>query len=228
MHLNVIAGGGGPSGCANGAAAQPGVTGGSCKGWAKPAWQTMSGNPKDGVRDLPDVSLFAGDGLWHHYYLFCNSDTLDFFAGQGAPCGNPIAKWAQGGGTSFAAPVMAGIQALVNQKYGRQGNPNPVYYKIAAAELGASTTTHAAQAASCLASEGNAIGSSCVFNDVTQGDIDVACMGQYGCYLPSGSYGILTTAKGSDAPAYAAAPGWDFATGIGSVNAYNLLMSNAW
>jgi hypothetical protein len=29
-------------------------------------------------------------------------------------------------------------------------------------------------------------------------------------------------------PAYGATPGWDFATGIGSVNAYNLVMNTAW
>ena len=31
-------------------------------GYAKPAWQTGTGVPNDGVRDIPDVSLFAGDG----------------------------------------------------------------------------------------------------------------------------------------------------------------------
>jgi len=29
----------------------------------------------------------------------------------------------------------------------------------------------------------------------------------------------------SDTPAYSATRGWDFATGIGSVNAYNLVMN---
>jgi hypothetical protein len=29
-------------------------------------------------------------------------------------------------------------------------------------------------------------------------------------------------------PAYGATPGWDFATGIGSVNAYNLVFNSAW
>ena len=32
------------------------------------------GNPTDGVRDLPDVSLFAANGVWGHAYVFCNSD----------------------------------------------------------------------------------------------------------------------------------------------------------
>ncbi len=183
------AGGGGPSGCATGAPSVYGVTGGTCKGWAKPSWQLLVGNSKDGVRDLPDIALFASDGLWRHYYLFCNSDLYDFVLGEGAPCSRPVTARAQGGGTSFASPVMAGIQALVNQKWGRQGNPNPIYYKIAASEYGA------AGSSSCNATKGNAIASSCVFNDVTQGTSDVDCVGSYSCYLPSGILGVLTTAR---------------------------------
>jgi hypothetical protein len=37
-----------------------------------------------------------------------------------------------------------------------------------------------------------------------------------------------TTAPAAYAPAYGATPGWDFATGIGSVNAYNLVFSSVW
>jgi len=36
------------------------------------------------------------------------------------------------------------------------------------------------------------------------------------------------TATPSYQPAYGATPGWDFATGIGSVNAYNLVFNSAW
>jgi len=221
-YQTTTAASGGPSGCASGAPSASGVTGGTCKGYAKPGWQTLLGNPKDSVRDLPDVSLFAGDGLWLHYYLFCNSDVLDFALGQGALCSKPVSEWALGGGTSFASPIMAGIQALVNQKWGRQGNPNPIYYKIAAAEYGTAGTS------TCSAAKGSAIASSCIFNDVTQGNSDVNCEGADNCYLPSGVMGVLTTTKGADDPAYSATTGWDFATGIGSVNAYNLLMSTDW
>jgi hypothetical protein len=46
--------------------------------YAKPSWQSLApGNPSDGVRDLPDVSLFAANGLWGHYYPLCDSDTGD-------------------------------------------------------------------------------------------------------------------------------------------------------
>jgi hypothetical protein len=36
------------------------------------------------------------------------------------------------------------------------------------------------------------------------------------------------TAAPAYQPAYGATPGWDFATGIGSVNAYNLVFNSAW
>ena len=38
----------------------------------------------------------------------------------------------------------------------------------------------------------------------------------------------VTTASPSYQPAYGATPGWDFATGLGSVNAYNLVYDSAW
>ena len=38
----------------------------------------------------------------------------------------------------------------------------------------------------------------------------------------------ITTAPTVYAPAFYATPGWDFATGIGTVNAYNLVFNTAW
>ena len=55
---------------------------GSCAGYPKPAWQSVVGNPADGVRDVPDVSLFAANGLWSHYYIACYSDPNN----SGATC----------------------------------------------------------------------------------------------------------------------------------------------
>jgi uncharacterized repeat protein (TIGR01451 family) len=62
-----------------------------------------------------------------------------------------------------------------------------------------------------------------VFYDVTQGDMDVPCQGSSDCYLPSGTYGVLSTSDSSYAKAYGTATGWDFATGLGSINAANLV-----
>ena len=216
--LTTASGSGGPSGCATGSPSVRGVVGGTCEGWPKPSWQSLVGNPSDGVRDLPDVSLFASNGVWDHYYIFCYSDVVN----GGTPCtaGEPN-TWSGAGGTSFSSPIMAGIQALVNQKVGaRQGNPNVVYYSLAATEYGESGDS------SCNSSLGNAVGSSCIFYDVTLGDMDVNCTGTHNCYLPSGTYGVLSTSNSSYEPAYGTKTGWDFATGIGTVNAANLV--NKW
>jgi subtilase family serine protease len=216
-YNTTASGSGGPSGCATGSATTSGVVSGSCAGYAKPSWQSLVGNPNDGVRDIPDVSLFAANGVWGHYYLFCDSDT----ANGGTACTGAPSGWTGAGGTSFASPIMAGIQALVNQRTGSpQGNPNPVYYSLAAAEYGPSGNS------SCNSTLGNGAASSCVFYDVTHGDMDVNCTGTQNCYAPSGSYGVLSTSNSAYAPAYGTTAGWDFATGIGTLNAANLV--NAW
>ena len=56
--------------------------------------------------------------------------------------------------------------------------------------------------------------------------MDVNCRGTVDCYVPSGSNGVLSTSKSSYSKAYAAHAGWDFATGIGTVNVDNLV--NGW
>lgn len=228
FFVDTVGGGGGPSGCATGTPSVSGVVSGTCAGWPKPGWQSIFGNPTtDGVRDTPDVSLFAADGAWGHFYVFCWSDV----ANQGAACTGDPSNWSGAGGTSFASPIMAGFQALVNQKNGaRQGNPNPVYYALAAAEYGPAGNS------SCNSSNGNTVASDCIFYDVTLGDNDMNCLyfdptDLFNCYDPQGTsmngfVGVLSTANSSYQPAYAATPGWDFATGIGSVNVANLV--NNW
>ncbi len=210
--LDQAGGSGGPSGCATGTPSKAGVVSGTCAGWPKPSYQSLLGNPSDGVRDIPDVSLFAANGLWLHFYPFC------FSGPGGTSCSQPPVDWPGAGGTSFSSPIMAGIQALVNQKAGEpQGQPDYVYYALAATEYGASGNS------ACNSTLGNAAGSSCIFYDVTQGDIDSNCTGTIDCYLPSGTIGVLSTSDGSYQPAYSTQTGWDFSTGIGSVNAYNLV-----
>jgi len=217
--LTTTAGSGGPSGCATGSPTTSGVVGGSCAGTPKPSWQTgIPGNPSDGVRDLPDVALFASNGVWGHYYVVCWSD----IGAGGAACSGAPSSWSGAGGTSFGAPIMAGIQALVNQSTGSaQGNPNFEYYTLASSQY--------ASALACTASSGNSASADCVFYDLDQGEMDVNCIGLglhhtlENCYLPSGSNGVLSTSNGAYAAAYRAARGWDFASGAGSVNAYNLV-----
>jgi len=212
--LTTASGSGGPSGCATGTPSIGGVVSGSCAGWAKPSWQSIVGNPKDGVRYIPDVSLFAANGVWGHYFVFCYSD----IANGGVACTGAPSSWAGAGGTSFASPILAGIQALVNQKTGaRQGNPNPVYYQLAGAEYSSPVGS------TCNSKLGNGVGGTCTFYDVTQGDMDVNCTGTHNCYDPSGTFGVLSTSNGAYAPAFGTTTGWDFATGIGTVNGSNLV-----
>ncbi len=217
--LTTTAGSGGPSNCATGTASVFDVTSGTCKGWPKPSWQSVLGNPKDGVRDIPDISLFAANGLWAHYYPYCFSDQSN----GGASCSQTPDNWAGAGGTSFSSPIMAGIQALVNQKTGKRwGNPNPVYYTMARAEYGT------AGSSACNSALGKSVASSCVYYDVTLGGIDLNCTGSYNCYLDGASNGVLSTSDKTLVKAYTTGKGWDFATGIGTLNAYNFVFSPSW
>jgi subtilase family serine protease len=220
--LTTASGSGGPSGCATGTPSITGVVSNTCAGYAKPSWQSVFGNPSDGVRDIPDVSLFAANGVWGHYYVYCWSDTSN----GGTACTGTPSTWSGAGGTSFASPIMAGIQALVNQKWNiRAGNPNPTYYKIAAAEYGASGSS-TCNSSNIVTRRG--LANACAFYDVTLGDMDVNCTGSHNCYLPSGTNGVLSTNSSAYDPAYGTSAGWDFATGIGTVNAYNLVYNTNW
>jgi subtilase family serine protease len=221
--LQVAAGSGGPSGCATGAPFSSGIVGGTCQGYAKPDWQSgVAGNPADGVRDIPDVSLFAGTGLWGHYYAFCYTNASN----GGAPCTGDPSTWAGAGGTSFGSPILAGIQALINQKTGSaQGNPNPVYYSLASGS------------ALCDSTAGDNASSACIFHNVTLGDIDVNCGGSQNCFGDVGGIGVgrraqpqmtgaLSLSNDSFSPAFGTGQGWNFATGLGSINVANLV--NNW
>ncbi len=216
-----FAGAGGPSNCAIGDS-DAGVSNGTCQGWPKPRWQHVLGNPSDGVRDLPDVSLFAADGVWNHAYVYCDSDTANY----GALCVGPPSNWSLGGGTSFGTPIMAGMQALVNQVWGSaQGNPNPVYYAIARAEYG----EHGKPRCDSWVSGGPLGG--CVFNDLSAGDNNTDCLGPYNCFDPDANLGVLGVMSLSDSayePAFTAGVGWDFTSGIGSVNATSLVLNPIW
>jgi subtilase family serine protease len=318
------AGSGGPSGCFAGTASTANIVTGTCTGVPKPSWQSVVGNPADGVRDIPDVAMFAANGIWGHYTVVCWSDPA-YTADGSTPCTGSPSSWSGFGGTSIASPVMASIQALVNQKWGiRAGLPTPTYYAIARAEFGSSSTANpACYAINLPPRRGQA--TSCVFNDITQGDIVVNTTGTHvNSYLPSSTDGAVSTqpltgvtvltagsgytsaptctlgapsnlysyvsptnttlwAGGTQAtctavlsgstvgsitlnnagqgynagggctlsggggsgatcvpaitattkaaayqPAYGTTPGWDFATGLGSVNAYNLVFNSAW
>jgi hypothetical protein len=111
---------------ASGALDAGGSGGGGVSGFfSKPAWQTGLGVPNDSSRDLPDVSLNAA--AQHDGYVVCSqgSCTNGFLASNGQA--NVF------GGTSFVAPSLAGILALVEQKLGTGalGNIGPNLYGLA-------------------------------------------------------------------------------------------------
>jgi hypothetical protein len=192
---------------------------------ARPAWQTGSGissssdtisgstgngtgiaaaitgcGPYTTHRLVPDMVLIAASG--HDATVFCAEGS----------CTNTSTGYGIGavGGTSVATPVMAGIQALINEKNGgRQGNPNFYYYPLANADY-----TSGAQ---CYTSFGGTstvpvIGgtvtlpaSKCNFHDVTAGSNRVKAN--------SGD----TTGFG-----FLAETGFDEASGLGSLNVNNV------
>jgi subtilase family serine protease len=191
--LTIAGGGGGPSTC--GIATVSAVSGAvSCAPYARPSWQAGNGVPTTpaalDVRDIPDVSLFAADGTNNSFIPTCASD------GDCIPGNTPV-QITGVGGTSAAAPAMAGIMALVNQLHGPQGQANFVLYPLATQFPSA-------------------------FHDVTEGTNAVPCQiapATANCTAVGGqlAYGELT--------GYSTTAGYDLATGLGSVDA-NQLVSN--
>jgi pseudomonalisin len=203
-----------------------GGTGGASVYYSKPDWQPTSvlGVPNDGARDQPDISLFAANGIWGHFYLICMSDS----ANGGYPCqykGTEAFNQAYGG-TSVAAPAFAGIMALEAQLKALTGaspllgNPAPRLYQLAGAQFGNNVLLK-----QCSSTLGDKISTGCIFNDVTAGNNAEACnAGTPDCYTNKKAtlgVGVLRAQKGVNA--YPATPGYDLATGIGTVNATNLL-----
>jgi subtilase family serine protease len=162
--------------------------GGASVYFSKPSWQTGTGVPNDGHRDVPDLALSASP--FHDGYLLC--DGTDGTGNQG--CTNGFRDSQNNldvvGGTSVGAPAFAGIVALINQATGSKGlgNVNPTLYSLVASAPTA-------------------------FHDITSGDNKVPCVqGSTNC--PSG--GTI---------GYSAGTGYDQASGLGSIDVYNLATS---
>ena len=188
---------------------------------AKPSFQSTSllGMPNDNARDLPDVSLFASNGLFGHALVYCMSDTTEGGSACTYTTGSAV-EASSAGGTSFAAPSFAGIQALIDQKENAaQGNPDARLYALAATQFNTAGST-------CSAANGAATSSACLFHDVVTGGNDQACRsGSANCYTGGGRNrdGVLSTSTTAERDAYAAATGYDLATGLGSVDVANLV-----
>ena len=185
--------------------------GGASMFFPQPSWQAgIPGIAAGSTRLIPDVSLQASTG--NPGYVICTSDlsALQSFGittscTQGfrdATTGNLEAGY---GGTSFAAPIMAGMFAVLNQATSAgglatasttqtnvvsgQGNINPTLYALAA-----NPTTYAS-----------------VFHDITLGTN--ACTANT-VYVENGQNLICT----SGSTGYAAGAGYDAASGLGSID----------
>jgi uncharacterized protein (TIGR03437 family) len=94
--------------------------GGASAVFFKPVWQTGTGVPNDGMRDVPDVAFNASN--YHDTTYVYTDGSVGYY-----------------GGTSIGAPEMAGIVTLLNQylvSTGIQSQPgvaniNPTIYRLA-------------------------------------------------------------------------------------------------
>jgi hypothetical protein len=160
--------------------------------------------PTAPMRQVPDVALSAASGT-PGYYIECTFDdtTGDCSATGGMAQGTPI------GGTSASSPSFTGFVAILNQAVGeRLGNINPILYQLEAAAPTAPP-----------------------FHDLTVGNNEVVCgpggEGDAGpTAYPDG--GVFPDAGCADGGLYGflAVPGYDCATGIGSIDGFNLV--SAW
>ncbi len=111
--------------------------GGASVVFARPSWQTgVPGIPAGPYRLVPDIALQASTGT--PGYLYCSSDPNSFQPSQTSSCTNGFRDTATGlltvaGGTSFGAPIFAGLVAILNQAThaAGQGNINVTLYGLA-------------------------------------------------------------------------------------------------
>ncbi len=175
-------------------------------GYPKPSWQTGAGATNDTVRDLPDVSLFAANGDNYSFYPICATDGDC----QTAGLGSNLVQIFGVGGTSASSPAFAGMMALVVEKWGRQGQADNILYALktqypaAFHDVTAGTNSMPCEFAptvtpNCISAGAGAI----VLDGITEGKI-----------------GTGTT------PEYNAAAGYNLATGLGTIDANNLV--NDW
>jgi hypothetical protein len=218
---DVAAAGGGPSNCAT-------FSGSNCsKGYPIPAYQVGINKQFPTVRAIPDVSLFASNGQNGVAVIVCEADANP----NGASCSlsSPFTDFSLIGGTSAATPPFGAIVALLSQATGggRLGNVNYGLYSLAANDANYTGGL-------CNSSLPATPNSACIFNDVTKGNIGVACLltstsavdgGTNWCHSQAGGTNFGVTVFNSSV-AYSAGPEYDVATGLGSVNVTNLI--NAW
>jgi hypothetical protein len=157
--------------------------------YAKPSWQVGIGVPNDAARDLPDVSLFAANAPNGVIWPIC-AEPGD--CSETDPASQQL--YVTGvGGTSASSPAMAGIMALIDQKYGSQGQADFTLYPLAAQFPAA-------------------------FHDITVGSNNYPCASyevgnEIDCTLDADGDGYDSLGR------YSATAGYDLASGLGSIDA---------
>jgi subtilase family serine protease len=162
---------------------------------ARPSWQKgVTGIPSGTYRLVPDISLDSSPA--NAGYLYCTSDTSAWSQGQQGSCTSGFRDSSTNdltvaGGTSFAAPIFAGMLSIINQRENSagQGLVNSTLYTLAS-----NSSTYAS-----------------AFHDITSGGNQCTAGSQY-----------CSSAGQSE---YPAVTGYDMASGLGSIDLYNLLSS---
>ena len=107
--------------------------GGASIFYSKPSWQTGTGVPAGGMRDVPDISLSASPD--HDPYVVCSTDMAPTSCTTGFR--DSSSNFTAVGGTSAAAPTFSAILAVINQYMGNTppnglAPVNPTLYSVAA------------------------------------------------------------------------------------------------
>jgi subtilase family serine protease len=147
--------------------------------FTKPTWQTGKGVPSDGHRDVPDVSLSASPD--HDGFLICSNGSCVTGFRDGSNNLTVV------GGTSAGSPSMAGIVALLNQKFGGggEGNINPTLYALA---------TNSQSAFHDVTSGNNIVPCTAASKDCTNGSLGYSATAGYDLVTGLGSVDVFNLA----------------------------------
>jgi hypothetical protein len=172
-----------------------------------PSWQTgVPGIPASSYRMVPDLALYASPGepdtaadTFYGGFLFCSSDSSAVDVTGSCSHGfrdTNDQDLTVAGGTSFDAPIFSGMLAIINQAKGYTAASGQGVVNPTLYTLASDATTYAS-----------------AFHDIASG----------GNQCLAGTEYCGTGAQTTD---YAAGTGYDEASGLGSVDLYNLL--TAW
>ena len=172
-----------------------------------PSWQTgFPGIPSNSSNRLvPDIALYASPSepdvaanTFYGGYLFCTSDTT--FTNVTGSCAdgfrNASGDLTVAGGTSFDAPIFSGMLAIINQARGYSATNGQGVINLTLYSLAANPSIYAT-----------------AFHDVTASGNECAA-------------GTTFCGAGPQTTDYLATTGYDEASGLGSIDLFNLL--TAW